>query len=145
MNSLKAKFQLINLLRYSLTYIFSIFVYLRFFSFCLPIKSLQWSSFLHSHSYRLAVSYDYNFCNFTWFQCAKWIFLQIFSCIMQLKQYSSELRANTKCIPRTFYFSNLKNRFGCTVVFQIITAKYNIFFDPGHIRENIKLWFCLTK
>ena len=28
---------------------------------------------------------------------------------MKLRQYSSELRANTKCIPRAFCFSNLKS------------------------------------
>ena len=49
-------------------------------------------------------------------------FLRIVSCIMKLQQYSSELRANTKCIPRAFCFFNLKSRFNFTAIFQ---AKYN--------------------
>ena len=64
------------------------------------------------------------FCS-AWFSGIKWIFLRIFSCIMKLLQYSSELRANTKCISRAFCFPNLKSWFDFTAVFQIITAKYN--------------------
>ena len=52
-------------------------------------------------------------------------FLRIFSWIMKLHQYSSELRAKTNCIPRAFCFSNLKSGFDFTAVFQIIMAKYN--------------------
>ena len=78
---------------------------------------------MHSHSYRLSVSYDYDFCNFTWFPGVKWIFWGIFSCIMKLQQYSSELRANDKCIPRAFCFSNLKSGFNFTAVFQANYSK----------------------
>ena len=60
-----------------------------------------------------------------WFSGVKWIFLRIFSCIMKLLQYSSELRTNTKCISRAFCFPNLKSGFDFTAFFQILTAKYN--------------------
>ena len=63
--------------------------------------------------------------HFTWFPGVKWILLRICSCIMKLQPYTSELRANTKCIPRAFCFSNLRSGFDFTAVFQIIMAKYN--------------------
>ena len=63
--------------------------------------------------------------HFTWFPGVKWILLRICSCIMKLQPYTSELRANTKCIPRAFCFSNLRSRFNFTAIFQIIMAKYN--------------------
>ena len=67
----------------------------------------------------------YSGVQFTWFPGVRWILLRIFSGIMKLQQYSSELRANTKCIPRAFCFSNLRSGFDFTAVFQIIMAKYN--------------------
>ena len=80
-NDFKAKFQLTNLLKYSLIYIFQLFS--------------TWDSLLKNRSG----------AHFTWLPGVKWIFLRIFSCIMKLQQYSSELRENTRFIPRTFCFS----------------------------------------
>ena len=103
-NNFKANFQLTNLLKYS-------FLNLYFLTFLYVSCLLKVCSGVH----------------FTWFPGVKsqMIILRIFSCIMKLQQYSSELRANTKCIPRAFCFSNLTSRFNFTAIFQIIMAKYN--------------------